>query len=322
MCDTRLPAGARARDLVSRMTLDEKGHNLGGAGGWGAARAALQSSEALHGLVQAGCAATRHYPEFGGCPASFPHALALGSSFNRTLWGLVGDRISTEARAAWNEGKSNALWLWAPDINLFRDPRWGRGQEVTGEDPLLNGEYAMRWIRAFQHGAGPEYAQLKALPAAKHAFDYDLEKWGGADRSSFNAVVGMRDQVEYYWPSWRAAASGGGVASVMCSYNAVNGVPSCANGLFLNDVMRGEWGFGGFVVSDCGAINNIMSRHHYGLAAAVRHGALDEADLDRALVRLWTGAVALGLIDDPAASPFADLGGEGIAAGHCESGGH
>jgi beta-glucosidase-like glycosyl hydrolase len=153
-CDTTLSAEARAADLVSRMTLFEKGSNLGGAGGWGGSAgvprlgvppaAALQSSEALHGLVQASCGATRFWPEFGGnntgCPASFPHALALGATFNRTLWGLIGDRISTEARAAFNTGHLIALWLWAPDINLFKDPRWGRGQEVPGEDPFLNGE--------------------------------------------------------------------------------------------------------------------------------------------------------------------------------------
>ena len=131
----------------------------------------------------------------------------------------MGDRISTEARAAHNTGHLAALWLWAPDINLFKDPRWGRGQEVPGEDPFLNGEYAMRWIHAFQRGVDPdgETLHLKAVPAAKHAFDYDLENWGGFSRDSFNAVVSDRDQVEYYFPAWRAALQGGRAASVMCS---------------------------------------------------------------------------------------------------------
>ena len=128
MCDPNLDPEERAKDLVSRMTVEEKGHNAGGAGGWGGSagvarlgvvsKMALQSSEALHGLVQAGCVKDRYfYKEFGknntGCPASFPHALALGSTFNRSLWGMIGDRISTEARAVWNDGTSSALWLWA-----------------------------------------------------------------------------------------------------------------------------------------------------------------------------------------------------------------
>lgn len=135
MCDTSLSAEQRAADLISRMTLTEKGHNLGGWGGWGGSEGvprlgvtsdmALQSSEALHGLAQASCGDTTYWPELGGnnsgCPASFPHALALGSTFNRSLWGLIGDRISTEARAAYNTGHLKALWLWAPDIVSTRN---------------------------------------------------------------------------------------------------------------------------------------------------------------------------------------------------------
>eukprot|EP00038_Savillea_parva_P023364 m.40557 g.40557 ORF g.40557 m.40557 type:complete len:1020 (+) comp5998_c0_seq1:874-3933(+) len=362
MCDTTLSARERAEDLVQRMTLHEKGQNLGGVGGWGGsaavprlgvpAAAALQSSEALHGLVQASCGATTYWPELhgnnSGCATSFPHALALGATFNRSLWGLVGDRISTEARAAFNTGHLAALWLWAPDINLFRDPRWGRGQEVPGEDPFLNGEYAMRWIHAFQYGVdgsggGGDTESLKALACAKHAFDYDLEDWGGFDRSSFNAVVSDRDQVEYYFPAWRAAVQGGQVGSVMCSYNAVNGVPSCANDLNLNQILRGQFGFDGLVVSDCGAISNIETQHHYTktpistvstallagcdadcpggtklvsyplfLAAAVRSGSLPETALDQSLVRLWSAVFRLGLLDDPTKSPFAHVGMEAI----------
>lgn len=137
MCDTQLSAEERAKDFIGRMTLAEKGQNLGGVGGWGGSAgvprlgvpqsAALQSSEALHGLAQASCGQKYYHKEFHGnntgCPASFPHALALGATFNRTLWGLVADRISTEGRAAFNTGHLKALWLWTPDINLFRDPR-------------------------------------------------------------------------------------------------------------------------------------------------------------------------------------------------------
>jgi hypothetical protein len=139
MCDPTKSPEERAKDLVSRMTTAEKGHNMGGDGGWGGSsgvprlgatssclagqkKGLLDSSEALHGLGQAGCGASTYHSEFGGnntgCPASFPHALALGSTFNRTLFGLIGDQISTEARAAWNIGKEFALWLWAPDINV------------------------------------------------------------------------------------------------------------------------------------------------------------------------------------------------------------
>ena len=154
MCNPHATPTQRAKDLVARMTLAEKGHNMGGDGGWGGSSGVprlgatasclngqkagiLDSSEALHGLGQASCGATTYWPQFNGnntgCPASFPHAQALGCTFNRSLFSLIGDRISTEARAAYNIGKDAALWLWAPDINLFRDPRWGRGQEVPGE---------------------------------------------------------------------------------------------------------------------------------------------------------------------------------------------
>jgi beta-glucosidase-like glycosyl hydrolase len=132
--------------------------------------------------------------------------------------------------------------------------------QVPGEDPFLNGEYAMRWIHAFQYGLEGGAQVYKAMPSAKHAMAYDLENWGGLNRASFNALISERDQVEYYYPAWRAAVQGGRTGSVMCSYNAVNGVPSCANGEFLNGVLREQYGFDGLVVSDCGAIDHIHSQ--------------------------------------------------------------
>jgi beta-glucosidase-like glycosyl hydrolase len=322
-CNSALSPQERAKDLVARMTIADKASNLQN-GNPGVPRLGvppLPFSEALHGVVSGcGTAATGST----GCPTSFPHLTVLGSTFNRTLWQAVGGVISTEARALHNQGVTG-LAFWAPDINLFRDPRWGRGQEVCGEDPFLNGEYIMNWAPTMQFGPDPKY--IKTVATAKHFADYDLEGNYGVNRGSFNAVVDPQDQVAYYFPAFRAAVQGGNIQSIMCSYNAVNGMPSCGNDLFNNQIVRDIWGFSGFFVSDCGAINdgafneyiqvtyNGSAAYHIrqallggtdlecgsyyeaNIIPAVNAGILNESLVDLAALRVYEHAIWLGLLE-------------------------
>lgn len=182
----------------------------------------------------------------------------------------MAQQISTEARRLYVDRavgvdvrKNSGLDMWAPNINIFRDPRWGRGQEVPGEDPYLNGQYAINFIKGLQEG--DDYRYLKLVATIKHFDAYSLENWKGMDRFHFNAVVsdeGMQlfvailpqeyaiDLVQTYLPAFRAGVVDGGCKSLMCSYNEVNGVPSCANNFLLQEILRNQWGFDGYVVSD------------------------------------------------------------------------
>jgi len=322
-CNPALDVDTRIADLVPRLSLLEKASMLQNSN-IGSKRFGippLPFSEALHGVVS-GCG--KQVDGNTGCPTSFPHALLLGATFNASLWREVGSAISTEARALNNQGISG-LAYWAPDINLFRDPRWGRGQEVPGEDPFLTGEYVMHWTRGMQEGDDPRY--LKVVSTAKHFADYDLEGNGGVDRTSFDALVSDKDQVEYYWPAFRAAIEGAHIKSIMCSYNAINGVPACGNDLFMNEVARNQWQFDGFIVSDCGAIGdgafqnyickyyncsadytvrqgltggcdlNCGSFYVDNIPAAVQNQVVSLEDIDLAVTRVWKHAILLGMLD-------------------------
>eukprot|EP00484_Ammonia_sp_Unknown_P005082 CAMPEP_0197074090 /NCGR_PEP_ID=MMETSP1384-20130603/210934_1 /TAXON_ID=29189 /ORGANISM="Ammonia sp." /LENGTH=946 /DNA_ID=CAMNT_0042512931 /DNA_START=16 /DNA_END=2857 /DNA_ORIENTATION=- len=325
------------------MTLAEKVQNLQSTNP-GVTRLGVPSNlfhEALHGVV-CGCGET--YENNTGCPTSFPHALLLGATFNRSLWREVGSAISTEARAFANQGIVG-LFFWAPDINLFRDPRWGRGQEVPGEDPFLTGQYVMEYSYHMQNGEDTKY--MKVVSTAKHYADYDQEGNYGTDRGSFDANVTMQDQVEYYWPAWRTAIQTAKVQSIMCSYNAVNSMPSCGNDYFMNQVARDEWGFDGFFVSDCGAIGdgaftryiqqtypddsqtvqqyeqakqaitagcdtNCGSYYAQHLYDSVVNGYASEDDVDRASRRLWSKTIELGKLDFNPPSYYTTYGADKI----------
>eukprot|EP01084_Bolivina_argentea_P243621 408372_1 len=312
------------------MTLYEKVQNLQRRGtGVGIPRLGVPANifnEALHG-VNCNCGET--YKGNTGCATSYPHATLLGSTFNRSLWRTIGAAISTEARAFANQGITG-LFFYAPDINLFRDPRWGRGQEVPGEDPFLTGQYVMEYSYNMQFGEDEKY--LKVVSTAKHYADYDQEGNYGTIRQAFNANVSMQDQVEYYWPAFRAAVQTGLVNSIMCSYNGVNYIPSCGNDYFMNEIARGEWGFDGFFVSDCGAVadqafrtyvdslypNANTSTQQYEqariaieagcdancgsfysnyLQGSVEHNITSQYDIDRASKRLWYRTFAAGALD-------------------------
>ena len=328
-CDSTLTVQERVDDLLPRLQVAEKaqfllakGHTNGGVPGLGVTP--FLYGECLHGVNTHQCGTAA--PGSTGCPTSFPHALGLGATFNRTLWTLVGETISTEARALFNQGLIG-LAMWAPNINLFRDPRWGRGQEVPGEDPYLTSEYVARYSRALQEGDDPRY--FKLISSCKHFSAYDLERVGNVTRHTFNAIVSEQDLVEYYWVPFRSCVERAHAKSIMCSYNAVNGVPSCANSLFQNEIVREEWGFDGFIVSDCGAISN-FGAHNYtnsseaaskaaikggtdtncgstyakSLADAVTHGLLTEDQLDVSVRRVMEYMFRLGYMDPADQQPY------------------
>ncbi len=314
--DPDRPIAARAAALVGAMTLDEKvGQMMDQApaidrlgvpayGWW---------NEALHGVARAGVATV------------FPQAIALAATFDEPLMQRVAIVISDEARAKHHEfvrlgtrERYQGLTFFSPNINIFRDPRWGRGHETYGEDPVLTGRMAVAFIRGMQ-GDDPTY--LKTITTAKH---YAVHSGPEADRHSFDARVSPRDLAETYLPHFERAVRDGGVLSVMTAYNAVDGVPVSANRALLDDLLRARWGFNGFVVTDCGAINDMWKRHLFSadaavasaqavkagtdlecgndfrrLTTAVQRGLVAEADLDRALTRLFTARMRLGLFNPP-----------------------
>lgn len=329
-CNVTLDAETRAKDLVSRMTLAEKVENMQNNNP-GVPRLGVDKfrfAECLHGVLS-GCGAAASGST--GCPTSFPSALGLGATFNSSLWLEAGRTVSTEARALNNQGVTGQAF-WAPDVNLFRDPRWGRGQEVPGEDPYLTGEYVAHYSSGLQEIDADRY--LKVVSTCKHFSAYDMENWNGSNRFSFNAVVDERDLVEYYWIPFRSCIERAHVQSIMCSYNAVNGIPSCANSILQNDIARGEWGFDGFFVSDCGAVGGIMTGHHYtnnsdstcragvlggtdlncgsfygqNLLKAVQSGAVPEEAVNTAITRIYKAFIRLGGIDPPDLISYKRLG--------------
>jgi beta-D-xylosidase 4 len=235
ICDQSLPSRQRAADLVSRLTTAEKITRLV-TGSANVSRLGLPNfqwwSEALHGV------ATSPGVHFGGdLPAatSFPMPINLGVTFNMTLVNRMADVISTEARTFNNEGRAG-LVFFTPNINIFRDPRWGRGQETPGEDPFLTSQYVYALINGLQRGDDERY--LKIAADCKHYAAYDLENWNGTDRFHFDARVSDQDLLETYLPPFESCIRDAKVASIMCSYNAVNGIPSCANQFLLQTLAR------------------------------------------------------------------------------------
>ena len=258
-CDRDLDLEARVNDYVTRISAADK-VGLFRNGALAAPSVNVPAyqwwNEALHGVG--------HSPgvSFSGetpCATSFPQVQTTSMSYNKTLWGLVGQAIGTEGRAFSNYGNAG-LTFWTPNINIFRDPRWGRGQETPGEDPKINSDYAVNFVRGFQ---GNDTKYLRASTCCKHFAAYSLEDSDGVNRHRFNAIVSQQDLTDTYYPAFEACVGPGGASGVMCSYNAVNGVPSCANPEFLTTLLREKWGFNGYVTSDCGAVTNVMFQHNY-----------------------------------------------------------
>ncbi|MDE7142719.1 MAG: hypothetical protein K2O33_07500, partial [Muribaculaceae bacterium] len=246
--DPTLSDRERAADLVSRMTLDEKIAQIGHQAP-AVSRLGLQGynywNEAIHGVARSGLA------------TSFPVSKALSSSWDAELMREVATAISDECRI-YNNDKNKGLIYWCPTINMSRDPRWGRDEENYGEDPYLTGKLAVEFIKGMQ---GDDSRRYKTIATAKHFAANNYEK----GRHSTSSDMDDRNLREYYLPAFEMAVKEGNVRSVMSAYNAVNGIPCGANHLLLMDILRQEWGFDGFVTSDCGAVDDVWqaNRHHY-----------------------------------------------------------
>lgn len=317
--NTSLPPEERAADLVQRLTLEEK-VSLMQNNSSAVPRLGIKPynwwNEALHGVARNGRATV------------FPQAIGMGAAFNDSLLHVVFTAVSDEARAKNHIARRNSsykiyqgLTFWTPNINIFRDPRWGRGQETYGEDPYLTSQLGMAVVRGLQ---GPEDSQYdKAHACAKHYAVHSGPEW---NRHSFNAEdIDPRDLWETYLPAFKDLVQKAGVKEVMCAYNRFEGSPCCNSDRLLMQILRDEWGYEGLVVSDCGAIYDFFEEGRHGthkdkadassaavlsgtdlecgdayksLADAVRQGKIKEEDLDRSVARLLKARFELGEMDE------------------------
>lgn len=313
-----------AAALVAKMTLEEKVYQMMHSAAR-VERLGIPSynwwSEALHGVARAGVA------------TMFPQAMAMASTFDPELVQTVADVISTEGRAKYNafqeEGDHDifkGLTFWSPNINIFRDPRWGRGQETFGEDPYLASRLGVAFIHGIQ---GPDRNALKAAACAKH---FAVHSGPEDERHHFNAVCTSYDLWNTYLPAFEAAVKEGEVEAVMGAYNRTLGEPCCGSHLLLQEILRDKWHFDGHVVSDCWAIKDFHMHHHvtegpeesvalavkngcdincgnlfaYALQA-VQDGLLEESDIDQAVTRLFTTRMRLGLLDAPKQKQYTNI---------------
>ncbi|KAH1078967.1 hypothetical protein AAZX31_19G202200 [Glycine max] len=331
-CKVSLAIAERVKDLIGRLTLEEKVRLLVNNAA-AVPRLGMKGyewwSEALHGVSNMG-PAVKFNAQFPAA-TSFPQVITTAASFNASLWEAIGQVVSDEARAMYNGGTAG-LTYWSPNVNIFRDPRWGRGQETPGEDPVLAGTYAATYVRGLQ---GTHANRLKVAACCKHFTAYDLDNWNGMDRFHFNAQVSKQDIEDTFDVPFKMCVSEGKVASVMCSYNQVNGVPTCADPNLLKKTVRGLWQLDGYIVSDCDSVGVFYDNQHYtptpeeaaadaikaGLDLdcgpflavhtqnAVRKGLLSEADVNGALVNTLTVQMRLGMFDgEPSAHPYGHLG--------------
>jgi len=324
--NTSLSFEERAIDLVSRMTLEEKVAQLNSI------VPAIERldiphfeyhNEALHGISEAP----------GGVLAratSFPQAIGMGSTWNPDLVYEITTAISDEIQAYRNLGKMDPS-IWSPNINMLRDPRWGRNDEAYSEDPYLMSRIAVAYVSGIQ-GDHPKY--LKSVSAPKHFVANNSEY----NRHDGNSEVAERWLREYYFPAYKACFQEAGAFSTMCAYNRVNGIPACASEWLLTKVLRDEWGFDGYVVSDCGAILDIFENHNYvetaeeasaiavkagcelncgpvyeaALLDACKAGLISEDEISTAVERLFVARFKLGLLADPEEFPYYDISEEVI----------
>nr|pir xylan 1,4-beta-xylosidase (EC 3.2.1.37) - Talaromyces emersonii [Rasamsonia emersonii]AAL32053.2 beta-xylosidase [Rasamsonia emersonii] len=288
VCNTSADPWARAEALVSLFTLEELINNTQNTAP-GVPRLGLPQyqvwNEALHGLDRANFSDSGEY----SWATSFPMPILSMASFNRTLINQIASIIATQARAFNNAGRYG-LDSYAPNINGFRSPLWGRGQETPGEDAFfLSSAYAYEYITGLQGGVDPEH--VKIVATAKHFAGYDLENWGNVSRLGSNAIITQQDLSEYYTPQFLASARYAKTRSLMCSYNAVNGVPSCSNSFFLQTLLRESFNFvdDGYVSSDCDAVYNVFNPHGYALnqSGAAADSLLAGTDIDCGQTMPW-----------------------------------
>jgi beta-glucosidase len=326
--DTSLPPRVRAADLVHRMTLQEKVSQLVN-GARAIPRLGVPSynwwSEALHGVAVNG---TTEFPEPVGLGATFDapgiHAMAHDI-------GIEGRVVHDKAVRAGGSTIFHGLDFWAPNINIFRDPRWGRGQETYGEDPFLTAQMAVAYVTGMQ-GSDPRY--YLAISTPKH---FVVHSGPEPTRHFADVDVSKHDMEDTYFPAFRAAIVEGHAGSIMCAYNGINGQPACANEFTLQRTLRGAWQFQGYVVSDCDAVRDIFNGHRYRASqpqaaaislergmdnecadfgepkddgdfkpflTAVQQGYLSESAIDTTLIRLFTARIRLGMFDPPARVPY------------------
>jgi len=321
-----LPIEKRVDDLVSRLTLEEKVSQL-------IDRAAPIPrldipaynwwNEGLHGIARSGFA------------TMFPQAIGNAATWDAPLVHSIGEVVSIEARAKYNDAIEHnnhdryfGLTIWSPNINIFRDPRWGRGQETYGEDPFLTGRLGTAFVEGIQ-GDDPHY--FRAIATPKH---YAVHSGPESTRHHADVDPSAHDLWDTYLPAFRATITEGHADSIMCSYNAVDRIPACASQMLLGEILRGDWHFHGFVTSDCGAIDDFSASygHHYSpnetaasaagilagtdtdcgteylkLADAVHKGLVTEAQIDVSLKRLFTARMKLGMFDPPQQVPFSSI---------------
>ena len=314
----------KAKDYISKMTLDEKTKQLINNAP-GIDRLGIKPydywNEALHGVARNGRATV------------FPMPIGLGATFNENLVKEIGDIIATEGRAKFNAAQKinnygiyAGLTFWSPNVNIFRDPRWGRGQETYGEDPYLSGTLGTAFVKGLQ-GDDPFY--LKAAACAKH---YAVHSGPEESRHYFNVNPSKRDLYETYLPAFENLVTKGHVQGVMGAYNAVYGASASGSSFLLKEILRDKWGFDGYVVSDCGAVADIFTGHKIAksmeeasaiaiksglnlncgwafndLGKAVEEGLLTEKDLDEALMPLMMTRLKLGILTDNDESPYTDI---------------
>jgi beta-glucosidase len=330
--DLALSPQERAADLVHRMTLEEKASQLVNQ-----ARAIPRLdvpaydwwSESLHGVAVNG---TTEFPEPIGLAATFD---APGIHDMATAIGIEGRIKHVQAERSGHSNIFEGLDFWAPNVNIFRDPRWGRGQETYGEDPFLSARMAVAFVTGMQ-GTDPNY--YRVISTLKH---FAVHSGPEPTRHFADVDVSRHDQEDTYLPAFRAAVVEGHAGSVMCAYNAINGQPACASDFLLEHTLRGAWQFQGYVVSDCGAVRDIGDGHRYRPSQpqasaialehgmdnecidffekvkddhdyrpyieAVRQGYLSEGAIDTALVRLFTARIRLGMFDPPDRVPYSKL---------------
>jgi beta-glucosidase len=324
--DSSASVEKRAADLVSRMTLDEKARQMQNAAP-AIPRLDVPAydwwNEGLHGLARAGEATV------------FPQAIGMAATWDKELLHTEGRVIGIEARARYNQAQREGnvdryfgLTIWSPNINIFRDPRWGRGQETLGEDPYLAGILGTEFVKGMQ-GDDPRYYLAIATP--KH---FAVHSGPESLRHQFNVDVAPRDLAETYLPAFRRTVMNGKAASLMCAYNAIDGKPACGSTILLQDYLRDAWGFKGFVTSDCGAIDDFVNGHrteksyeaasassikagtdtgcnfkdeYLAIPKAVKEGSLNERDVDVAMQRLMEARIRLGMFDPADRNPYASI---------------
>jgi beta-glucosidase len=328
--DISKPLDERAKDLVSRLTLEEK-VSLLGYNSKAVPRLGIPAynwwNEGLHGVARAGEATI------------FPQAVGMAATFNNDLIKQVSTVISTEARAKYNLAIQKdrhlqymGLTFWTPNINIFRDPRWGRGQETYGEDPYLTATIGSAFVRGLQ---GDDPNHLKTSATAKH---FAVHSGPEAVRDHFNAIVDEKDFRETYLYAFHALVSNAHVESVMSAYNRVNGVPNSVNKMLLTDILRKEWGFKGHVVTDCGALDDVFQSHktlpgpvetaaaaikagvnldcstilQNDVIKAIQQGLLTEKEVDERLFELLRTEFKLGFYDNPSSDPWHGYGADSV----------